>query len=89
MPPAPLLGSRTDTVTPEMREVPYYTTDDESQWCGHIWRHYEHLGGRWGFCWEVMEPHSCATVAGGWRETQEAAEKAMNESLAGKLVVKS
>lgn len=66
-----------------MPEVPYYTTDDESQWCGHVWRQRDRIGGRWGFAWEVTEPHGHegSAVAGGWRATQEAADAAMREAL--------
>lgn len=63
------------------REVPYYTTDDESKWCGHIWRARYGPGGSWGFMYEVTPPHSEDPVASGWRGTQEAAEDAMNATL--------
>lgn len=64
-----------------MKDVPYYTTDDESQWCGHVWKQRDRIGGRWGFMWEVTPPFDDEPIAGGWRETQEQAERAMNESL--------
>lgn len=64
-----------------MREVPYFTTDDESKPCGHIWKQRQHMGGPWGFAWEVTQPYGDEPIAGGWRRTQEEAEKAMNEVL--------
>lgn len=64
-----------------MREVPYYTSDDDTQWTGHIWRQRDRIGGRWGFAYEVFPPFDENPIGGGWRETQEAAEHAMNESL--------
>lgn len=64
-----------------MREVPYYTTDDESEYCGHIWKQRNGIGGPWGFAWEVLAPYDDNPVAEGWRSTQSAAERAMNEAL--------
>jgi hypothetical protein len=66
-----------------MPEVPYYTNDNEDEWCGHIWQQRDRIGGQWGFAWEVLEPFTNEQpVAFGWRATQEQAEKAMNEALA-------
>lgn len=66
-----------------MAKVPYFTTDDETQYCGHIWRQRQgaHPSGRWGFQWEVLPPGGEEPIAGGWRSSQEAAEKAMAEAL--------
>lgn len=66
------------------KTVPYYTTEDESQWCGHVWRQRERIGGRWGFAWEVIEPYGEAVISG-WRLTQEEAEHAMDQALKAKL----
>jgi hypothetical protein len=66
-----------------MRGLPYFTTEDESQWCGHVWRQRERMGGPWGVAWEVIAPFGDA-VAGGWRRTQEEAEDAMNAVLKAK-----
>lgn len=62
-------------------DVPYYTTDDESQWCGHVWRQRDRIGGRWGFAYEVIPPYGMEPIQAGWRETQEQAERAMREGL--------
>lgn len=71
--------------TESQREVPYYTTDDESKWCGHIWHQrrgsYGGVRGPWGFMYEVTPPYSDDPVASGWRATQESAEAAMNAAL--------
>ena len=64
-----------------MREVPYSTTEDESEYCGHIWRQRCYSGGPWGFAWDVLEPGGEYHVARGWQETQEAAEAAMHQAL--------
>lgn len=62
-----------------MREVPYFTTDDDAELCGHIWRQRQRIGGPWGFAWEVMDGDNA--IACGWDATQEAAERRMNEAL--------
>lgn len=67
-----------------MKEVPYYTTEDESQWCGHVWRQRDRPGGRWGFMWEVIPPFGTENESMGWRQTQEEAEREMNRVLKGK-----
>ena len=67
-----------------MRKVPYYTSDDESQWIGHIWRQRDRIGGNWGYCYEIMAPYADEPMATGWRSTQEAAESAMERMLAEK-----
>lgn len=64
-----------------MKQVPYYTADDESVPYGHIYRGRDQISGRWGFAWEVYEPYDDTPCAGGWRLTQEEAEAAMNEKL--------
>lgn len=64
-----------------MREVPYYTSDDESEWTGHVWRQRSHVGGPWGFAWEVLAPYGEEPVATGWRSTQAGAEQGMLQSL--------
>lgn len=66
------------------KEVPYYTSDDESQWCGHVWRQRDRIGGRWGFAWEVIPPYGVEGVACGWCGTQQDAEARMNEKLTEK-----
>jgi len=69
-----------------MPDVPYYTTDDESQWCGHIWQQRMFISGPWGYMWEVTPPFGDEPVASGWRATQHAAEFAMQEFLKDKNV---
>lgn len=64
-----------------MREVPYCTTDDESQWIGHIWRQRQYIGGPWGYCYEVHAPFDRSPCVCGWRSTQEQAEQAMRLAL--------
>lgn len=64
-----------------MRDVPYYTTDDESQWVGHVWQQRDRIGGRWGFMWEIIPPFDTVAESGGWRSTQEQAESAMEQCL--------
>lgn len=68
----------------KLREVPYHTTDDDSQWCGHVWQQRQYVGGPWGFVWEVIEPYGDA-VASGWRVTQEAAEAVMYRVMRDKI----
>lgn len=63
------------------RKSPYYTSDDESQWIGHIWRQRRSIGGKWGFAYEVLPPFSEEPIQVGWRETQEDAERDMERSL--------
>ena len=67
-----------------MNQIPYYTADDESQWCGHIWKQREYIGGRWGFMWTVLPPYAADdgdAVAGGWEFDQGVAESRMREVL--------
>jgi hypothetical protein len=65
-------------------KVPYYTTENDAEYCGHVWKQREYIGGRWGFAWAVYPPYEVgqALEASGWRLTQEEAEKAMNKALA-------
>lgn len=66
-----------------MKAIPYYTTEDESQWCGHIWKQRREKGGPWGFMWEVIPPYAGDddAVARGWSHRQDLAEMRMNEAL--------
>lgn len=67
-----------------MLEAPYYTTDNETEYCGHVWRQRQSIGGPWGFQWSVIPPYGSGdedAIAGGWRRTQEEADRAMNEAL--------
>lgn len=66
-----------------MRDVPYYTTEDESKYCGHVWKQRDRIGGQWGFMWEVLPPDSDGDdpIAGGWCPTQQAAETRMHDEL--------
>ena len=62
-------------------EVPYYTTDDETQPCGHVWRERSTLESAWGYGWAVYAAFSEDRVSGGWSPTQAGAEAAMREAL--------
>ncbi len=64
-----------------MREVPYYTTDDDSQWCGHVWRQRREIGGPWGFAWEVIPPHFEEPSSSGWCADQANAEARMMNAM--------
>lgn len=76
--------------TTEAKAVPYYTTDDESKWCGHIFRARQgnSPSGRRGYQFCVYPPYSTGNPSDaevtGWRPTQDSAERAMNEALARK-----
>lgn len=63
-----------------MRQVPYFTTEDDTQYCGHVWRQRDSVGGRWGFAWEVLSPWE-EEIASGWRLSQEEAELVMSAIL--------
>lgn len=62
-----------------MREVPYYTTENDNEPCGHIWKQRQRFAGQWGFAWEVLDGDEA--IAMGWEWTQERAERRMNEAL--------
>lgn len=64
------------------KAIPYYTTDDESKWCGHLWRQRSQIGGIWGVAWAVYPPYGeDQPAASGWRPDQAQAESAMSEAL--------